>query len=90
MVEIFFVLNDKNFPQYRVGDHDVHHGHRAGLLERVAGRQVPDEPWREELQRLLLHVLTHDVHRIHRRNADTVQVRKNSKPLLLTNSKMNT
>ena len=51
---------------------------------------MPDEPWREELQRLLLHVLTHDVHRIHRRNADTVQVRKNSKPLLLTNSKMNT
>ena len=60
--------------QYRMGHHDVHHGHRAGLLERVAGRQVPDEPGREELQRLLLHVLTHDVHRIHRRHADTVQV----------------
>ena len=69
-----FYLYDKYFPQYRMGDHDVHHGYRAGLLERVAGRQVPDEPGGEELQRLLLHVLPHDVHSIHRRHADTVQV----------------
>ena len=58
-----------------MGDHDVHHGYRAGLLERVAGRQVPDEPGGEELQRLLLHVLRHDVPGLHLRNSDSIPVR---------------
>ena len=57
-----------------MGDHDVHHGYRAGLLQRVAGRQVPDEPGREELQRLLLHVRPHDVHCLHCGHTDSVQV----------------
>ena len=60
--------------QHRLGGPHVHHGHRPGLLQRVARGQVPDEPRGEELQRLLLHVRPYDVHCLHCRYTDSVQV----------------
>ena len=65
-----------------MGRPHVHHGHRPRLLQRVARGQVSDEPRGAELQRLLLHVRAHDVHRLHRRHADSVQVRTQSNQLI--------
>ena len=63
-----------NVRQYWVGRPHVHHGHRPRLLQRLARRKVQDERGREKLQRLFLHVLPHDVPRVHYGNSDPVQV----------------
>ena len=71
-----------------MGSADVHHGHCPGLLQRVARGQVRHEPGGEELQRLLLHVQSDDVHRLHSRHSDSVQVSngdiKSSNKLILS------
>ena len=63
-----------NVRQHWVGRPHVHHGHRPRLLQRLARRKVQDERRREELQRLFLHVLPHDVPRVHYGDSDPVQV----------------
>ena len=64
-----------NVRQYWVGRPHVHHGYRPRLLQRLARRKVQDERGREELQRLFLHVLPHDVPRVYHGNSDPVQVK---------------
>ena len=63
-----------NVRQHWVGRPHVHHGHRPRLLQRLARRKVQDERRREELQRLFLHVLPHDVSRLYHGDSDSVQV----------------